>query len=179
MTPLAVRMFTSFHVQCSVSKFRPERRMLKGPPERALPQAVQDDDIDVLVIQAPRSRDLSPYAISVLSNCATSVLIYPPQMENTALGQLPLPTDSFLPRIPSVSLTPQTLRVTRQILRCRTATCTTAFGCAGARVALCKQAHINYDKAARVLSDVLASCGTTGTPESPTAAHGEPHQRQL
>jgi hypothetical protein len=36
--------------------------------------------------QAPRCRDLSPYVTQVLTTCPTSILIYPPDNNNTALG---------------------------------------------------------------------------------------------
>lgn len=88
---VAIRMITAFSVQASVNKFKPERRLFKDAAEKALPQAVTDDEIDVLMVTAPRSKDLSPYIINILCSAATSILIWPPEADNAALGQKPPP----------------------------------------------------------------------------------------
>ena len=123
-----------------------ERRLFKDAPEKALPQAVCDDLVDVIMVQVgeggrerggriasvfilcggggrdrghcpsigridldegatesptplpssppssppqgPRTKDLSPFVVDMLCNAPTSVLIWPPEAENTALGQV-------------------------------------------------------------------------------------------
>ncbi|GAX73464.1 hypothetical protein CEUSTIGMA_g916.t1 [Chlamydomonas eustigma] len=87
----ASRMMTAFAVQTSVNKFKTQRRFFKEAPEKALPQYVFDEQIDVLMIQGPRTKDLSPLVVDLLVNTPTSILIWPPDAEDTALGQAPKP----------------------------------------------------------------------------------------
>jgi len=88
----AVRMMTSFAVQCSVNQFKAERHMFKEGGERVFPAFVTENDIDLLMIQAPRTKDLSPYCMDLLCNASTSLLLWPADTDNTALGQSTLPS---------------------------------------------------------------------------------------
>ncbi|KAG1673644.1 hypothetical protein FOA52_013308 [Chlamydomonas sp. UWO 241] len=86
---VALRMSTMFMVQASNSnkmKMKPVTRMLKTESEKALPGQVMEDGIDIVLIQAPRCRDLSPYVTQLLTTCPASILIYPPDTNDTALG---------------------------------------------------------------------------------------------
>jgi hypothetical protein len=53
----------------------PLQEMVKDSSEKALPVKVAKEQIDVLIIQAPRTKDLSPYVINLLCSAATSVLV--------------------------------------------------------------------------------------------------------
>ena len=43
--------------------------------------------------QGPRTKDLSPLVVDLLCNAPTSLIIWPPDAENTALGQRAAPSD--------------------------------------------------------------------------------------
>uniref|UniRef100_A0A7R9VIZ2 UspA domain-containing protein n=1 Tax=Chlamydomonas euryale TaxID=1486919 RepID=A0A7R9VIZ2_9CHLO len=86
---VAMRMVTMFTVQASAGnkiRMKPAARLLKHESERDLPAQVVADDIDILLIQAPRCRDLSPYVQEVLSSTPAAILIYPPDANDTSLG---------------------------------------------------------------------------------------------
>uniref|UniRef100_A0A7R9V232 Uncharacterized protein n=1 Tax=Chlamydomonas euryale TaxID=1486919 RepID=A0A7R9V232_9CHLO len=83
----SVRMITSFSVQASVAKHKAVRRLFKEAAEKALPPVIEEEGIDVLMIQAPRSRDLSPYVIQMLCSAKTAVLVWPPDADAHAIGR--------------------------------------------------------------------------------------------
>ncbi|KAG1673645.1 hypothetical protein FOA52_013309 [Chlamydomonas sp. UWO 241] len=90
----AVRMITAFSVQASVAKIKAQRNLFKDSAEKALPPAVEEERIDILMVQGPRSRELSPYIIKLLCSAKTAVLIWPPEVDSHALGQRASPADS-------------------------------------------------------------------------------------
>lgn len=81
------RMVTTFSVQASVSKFKPVRRVFKESSEVALPPAIEQDHIDILVVQANRNKELSSYVIDLLTTAKTSIIVFPPDFDSQALGR--------------------------------------------------------------------------------------------
>lgn len=89
------RMLSGFSVQASCSgQFSPVQLALAGTLHSALPPVILEERVDVVALQGPRSRELSPSMVSLLTNSAahTNFLIWPPAAEkalrphSTSLG---------------------------------------------------------------------------------------------
>lgn len=81
---MASRILTAFSVQAKISGYRVLQRPLRGEPQQALPQAIGEDKVNLLVTQAPRSRYLAPWMVGMVQSVPASVLIWPSTQDRTS-----------------------------------------------------------------------------------------------
>eukprot|EP00877_Chromochloris_zofingiensis_P008490 jgi/Chrzof1/3895/Cz13g12140.t1 len=70
------RMMTNFSVQVNSNDFHYAQRLYKDSSAKALPQAVEQDGIDVLAVQAPACKGIPQSIVDLLHTARTNVLVY-------------------------------------------------------------------------------------------------------
>eukprot|EP00798_Chlamydomonas_sp_ICE-L_P018955 gene18955-25529_t len=76
---IADRMLTTYGVQAQVNRWTCEKRIFAEPAHVSLPRAVQPDLLDIIILHAPRCKEMSSTILDALWDIKSAVMMWPPE----------------------------------------------------------------------------------------------------